>query len=155
MTPPGLDQLRDIHLPPAPLLATVADAGGIGVAALLFLALIGGLAWRFSRRRRLRAALRELSRLAADHARDGDATRFVSGLSGLLRRYALGRFPEAGVAGLAGADWLAFLDAHGSGATFSEGAGAVLAWRPYRAQGEVDEAALIILVRRWLEANPS
>jgi hypothetical protein len=151
VTPDALAGLRDIHLPPPP-------DGGLGgwLLALLALALAGLGLWLARRRHRLlRAALGELERLAAEHARSGDATPLARGLSQLLRRYALVRFPTQPVAGLTGSDWLRFLDAHGGGGAFHDGPGAVLASLPYAPAGAADGAALIALVRRWLQANPT
>ena len=150
MTPPSLDALRDIHLPPPPLLAMALPAAAA-------LALLGAACWylrRFARRRPLRAALRELRRLAAAHARDGDATQLASGLSQLVRAHAMSCFPDAGIAGLTGEKWLRFLDAHGGGGVFCDGPGAVLDTRPYQSCGALDGNALVTLVRRWLKANP-
>lgn len=154
MTSPALAELRDIHLPPPPFPASLPAEGWIWALALAFLTVAAWSAWRFRRRRRLRAALRVLAGLAAAHAGDGDGQRLAAGLSRLLRDYALACFPHAGVAGLTDGDWLAFLDTHGGGGDFSAGPGAALAWAPYRAGGEVDAAALIAAVRRWLEAHP-
>lgn len=154
MTAPSLDALRDIHLPPPPLLATVLPQWWLAVAALALLAAACWYLRRFTRRRCLRAALRELRCLAAAHARDGDATRLASGLSGVLRRYAMTRFPQTGIAGLTGPQWLRFLDAHGGGGAFCGGPGAVIDTRPYQPSGAFDGEALIALVRRWLRANP-
>lgn len=155
MTSPSLAELRDIHLPPPPFLVSALPPWwGWWAGAMLLAAGALWWAWRFWRRRRLRTALRELTRLAADHARDGDTTRLAAGLSRLLRHYALARFPAAGIAGLSGAGWLEFLDAHGGVGDFAGGVGAAIEWRPYRAHGAIDEAALILLVRRWLRANP-
>lgn len=156
MTSPSIDELRDIHLPAPPLVALTEWEGWwlLTVALLILAVILGCWVRRHAGRRRLRAAQRELARLAASHARDGDATQFTRGLSQLLRRYAQTCFPAAGVEGLSGADWLSFLDAHGGAGEFATGAGAVLEWRPYRGQGEIDAAPLIALVRRWLQANP-
>ena len=156
MTSPSLDELRDIHLPPPPLLASIPEWMAWSLAAgtlFFFLATIYWL-WRRLRRRRLRCALRELSILAASHTDDHDSPRLARGLSQLLRRYAQTRFPARNTAGLAGRDWLAFLDESGGLGDFSNGVGEVLESLPYRAHGEVDKPALIALVRRWLEANP-
>ena len=157
-TAPSLDELRDIHLPPPPYLTTLVPEGWEAALVVAALALVAAACWglrRFMRRRCLRRALRELAGLAAEHRRDGDATRLAAGLSRLLRRYAVDRFPQAEVACLTGSDWLRFLDAHGGQGAFVDGAGAALAWRPYRAAGEVDAAALIAVVRCWLQANPT
>ena len=145
MTPAPLETLRDIHLPLSAMWL-----------AVIFGLLLIGLAWgvrRFVRRIPLRTALRELDAMAAKHARDGDTTQLVAGVSQLLRRYAQQRFPLESVAGLSGSDWLEFLDAHGGGAAFLSGAGAMLAWRPYAQAGMLDDAALVVLVRRWLKVN--
>jgi hypothetical protein len=154
MTAPALDALRDIHLPPAPLLATALPQWWLAAATLALLAGAGWYLGRFTRRRGLRAALRQLRGLAAAHARDGDATRLASGLSGVLRRYAMLRFPQAGIASLTGIEWLGFLDAHGGGGAFCGGPGAVIDTRPYQPSGAFDGEALIALVRSWLRANP-
>lgn len=156
MSEPSLADLRDLHLPPAPLLAGVAGWQMAVMLLLLLLVLSATLWWwrRWVRRRSQRAALRELAILAHAHSRTADTNRLVRGMSGLLRRYAITRFGGAGVEGLIGPAWLQFLDDHGGSGAFCQGAGAVLATRPYQAGGACDEAALLALVRRWLLANP-
>lgn len=148
----SLDALRDIHLPPAPGLWPPAPGWWVVAFAVVLLALLW---WgrRHGRRRPLRAALREIDHLAAAFARDADAAALARGLSRLLRRYALWRFPQAPVARLAGAEWLRFLDAHGGGGAFCNGAGAVLETLPYRPHGDADGAELVALACRWLRAN--
>lgn len=155
MTPDALDTLRDIHLPAPPAPWPVPDwLSAAGVLALVLALLYARRLWR---RRALRAAVRELNKLATAHARDGEATRLAGGLSRLLRRHAMARFPQAGVAGLTGTAWLHFLDAHGGNGAFCDGAGSALETIPYRANNEMDAAqvaALLTLARSWLEANP-
>jgi hypothetical protein len=156
MSAPSLDALRDIHLPPAPPLAFVD--GWIAAAALAILAaMIAAAGWyavRFFRRRTLRAALRALARLAAAHAHEPDTNQLARGVSQLVRRYAMLRFPQAGIEGFTGSAWLGFLDAHGGAGAFCNGVGAALEARPYQAHGAIDVAGLTALVRRWLKANP-
>jgi hypothetical protein len=155
MTTPSLAALRDIHLPPLPALAWLPEWGVAAFAAGA--ALFAAGVWRARRRharRQLRAALRELGRLDAAYARDGDATRFTRGLSRLLRRHAVTCFGGAGVASLCGAAWLQFLDARGGAGAFCQGPGAVLETRPYQSRGEIDAPALSALVRHWLKENP-
>lgn len=150
MNPALLAALRDIHVPPPPAPNALAwCAAGAVLVLLLLLTLLYSI-----RRRHLRAALRELAALAARHACDGDDTRLAGGLSRLLRQYAIRRFPDARVAALTGPPWLLFLDAHGGQGGFCGTAGAALEWRPYQRDGEFDAPALLILVRRWLRANP-
>jgi hypothetical protein len=129
----------------------------IAAVLLLLLFLLTVTFWwgrRWRRRRSQRAALRELADLARAHGRAADSTRLIRGLSSLLRRYAMARFADLGVAGLSGPVWLQFLDAHGGEGEFTRGVGAVLETRPYQASGDYDEVALLALVRRWLQANP-
>lgn len=156
MTSPSLDDLRDIHLPPPPPLANLPEwlVWGLAAGTLMLFLVALHWAWRALRHKRLRRARHELSRLAASHARDQDAPALARGVSQLLRRYAQTRFPERNIGGLAGRDWLDFLDQQGGGGAFSNGVGEVLESLPYRPHGEIDSAALIALVRRWLEANP-
>lgn len=155
MTPDALDTLRDIHLPAPPAPWPVPDwLPAAGVLALVLALLYARRLWR---RRAQRAALRELDRLAAAHARDNDAARLAGGVSRLLRHYAMARFPQDGVAGLTGTAWLRFLDAHGGNGAFCDGDGSALESIPYRANNEMDAAqvaALLTLARSWLEANP-
>jgi hypothetical protein len=153
---PSLADLRDVHLPPAPMLAGVAPWQLVLTLLLLLVLLLVTLGWgrRWLRRRSQRAALRELAGLARAHRHAADPTRLIRGLSGLLRAYALARFSDAGVAGLTGPAWLQFLDAHGGEGEFTRGVGVVLETRPYQASGAYDEKALLALVRRWLQANP-
>ncbi len=154
MTPGGLTmgdplaELRGYH-PPDPV-SWWPPAPGWWLLALLIVGLLTWvMVWALGarRQRRLaraapRAALDELAALRAAHARDGDATAFARGLSRLLRRFALARYPRRAVAGLSGEDWLAFLDAHGGGGRFQAGPGRDLLTAPYRpakgqARGEV------------------
>lgn len=154
----ALDSLRDLHLPSAPGLWPLAPGWWlVGGAVLVLVAVV--LWRRHLRRRPLRAALGELAALSAAHRRDHDAVALARGLSRLLRAYAVHRFPHAAIAGAIGPDWLGFLDAHGGGGAFSAGSGVVLETLPYRAapatlpESVPDPAALVALVRRWLEAN--
>lgn len=157
MTMRALDDLRDIHLPPEPGLWPPAFGWWLVAVAL---ALLGAaLARRHWRRRPLRAALRELDAVAAHWQRGSDPVRLARSLSKLLRRYALSRFPHAGIAGLTGRAWLDFLDEHGGNGEFASGAGAMLESLPYRpndASEDVGEHAcesLVALVRHWLKVN--
>jgi len=151
-TLPSLDALRDIHLPPAP--AMLPPAGWLFILVLLAAAAAAWWGWRFLRRRRLRTALRALNGITARHARDADTAALARGLSRLLRGYAMTCFPQQAVAGLTGRAWLQFLDTHGGNGAFCSGVGAALETLPYQAQGDVEVAALVAAVRRWLEANP-
>lgn len=153
--PPSIDQLRDIHLPPPPDMWPLPP-----FALLVALIVVLITAWtvrRYLRQTRLRRALRELDALARNHAATRDPVTLARGLSRLLRGYARARFPRENVAGLAGADWLRFLDARSTHGDFTSGPGAVLSELPYRPPSppsqDLDAAALIRITRQWLRRN--
>lgn len=151
MTVDSLDALRDVHLPPAPDWWSTPE--WLFAAAVLVLLAVLWIAYRRTRQRALRAALLELTVIEYGYKRHNNAARLAGGLSQLVRRYALVRYPQAGIEGLTGTAWLEFLDAHGGNGAFCCGVGAVLAELPYQAGGDIDAEALIALVRRWLKAN--
>ena len=159
MTPVGppdpLADLRGWHLPES--VSWWPPAPGWWVLALMALVLTALLIrWLVLRRRRgaaARAAARELDALQARLVQDGDRAAFVQGLSRLLRRFAVARFPRREVAGLTGERWLVFLDTHGGGWAFRTGVGRVLADGPYRPVAEVPAEALAALARQWIAHN--
>jgi hypothetical protein len=153
MTTLSLDSLRDIHLPPEPMLVILLSPWSITTVLTALLVAIVWLVRRRLRQKPLRAVMRELKHLSITHRHDGDGTALARGLSQLLRRYAAQRFGQTGIAGLTGRDWLEFLDAHGGGGGFCNGVGAVLETRPYQLTGDFDAAALISLVRQWVQEN--
>jgi hypothetical protein len=153
--PDALSGLRGYHLPepvswwpPAPgwwLLALLALLTALALLAV---------AWRrYRHRAALRAALAELDSLGRDHG-DADPAALARQLSRLLRRFALTRYPRHEVAGLSGDDWLRFLDAHGGGKAFTEGAGRLLKEAPYRPAGDSSAfRELAALARSWVLHN--
>jgi hypothetical protein len=155
-----LAQLRDWHLPDPIQWWPPAPGWWISAALLLAVLLwVAGVRWRRHRRRGAvaRSALRELAALQADVRADGDTRAFVAGLSRLLRRFALARFPREQVAGLTGDSWLAFLDANGGGGGFRRGPGRALADLAYGARRDGDSPlnpdALAELAETWIRAN--
>jgi len=143
--------LRDIHAPGAP--GAWPPAPGwwlLGALLLGGLALLGRRGWLLWRRtRRQRRILSELDGLR-DEACGPD---FIVGVSTLLKRVALSRFPRLDVAALTGGDWLAFLDRTGGAGAFQRGAGRVLADGPYAPAPDCDADALLALARDWLRRN--
>jgi len=142
-----LAALRPLHAPdpipwwpPAPgwwLLASLALAGAV---------------WLVWWRRRMAPRTVALSELASLASRDSAPVEQAAALNRLLKRYALVCWPAAGVASLAGEDWLAFLDAHGGTGEFSKGPGRALLTLSYGGAGEVSEP-LLALARGWIKAN--
>jgi hypothetical protein len=144
MNPPGAPvlDLRDVHAPPLP--GFWPPAPGWWVAAALLTGLLVYVAVRlfraYRRHRQRQQVLGILDGLVAGYTKE-DAVGFVTGVSMLLRRVALRRFPRR------------FLDETGGGAGFSRGAGRVLADGPYAARVEVDPEELATLARAWIRRN--
>ena len=108
----ALEGLRDIHLPaPVPFWPPAP-----GWFAIVFLAIVVGVvvvvAMRIRKRRDERwnaAASRELDALEAEFTASGDPTVLAANLSQLMRRTALARYPDRGVAALHGDAWFDLL----------------------------------------------
>ncbi len=145
-----LAELRDIHLPPDPswwppavgwwLLALIV----IGLLVVAIAWLVKWLRWRAP----ARSALHSLRQIGEAYSHSGDTQRLCSGLSILLKRYMLVRFPREDFAGLSGDGWLGFLDRVSGTTEFSQGAGQVLVSAPYRKQQSVEAPELLRIVRR-------
>lgn len=143
--------LRDIHLPLA--IGWWPPAPGWWLLMVLVPMLAGGLIWLVRRLRRptpVKLALRELDDLRLDTNLPADEKLRRLGM--LLRRINLSLYPREQVAGLAGEDWLRWLDQALGSPRFSEGVGRLLADAPYRAQPRADIEALLILCRDWVKA---
>ena len=125
--------------PPVPLTPQTPGWIVVGILALAALAALLRLALR---RRRAgayrRAALRELDAAGEDPAE----------IAGILRRAALTAYPRTQVAGLVGADWLAFLDRTFPGTGFAAGPGQVIATAPFRPSKP--DPAVAGLARDWI-----
>lgn len=151
----ALEGLRAYHLPDAP--AWWPPAPGWWLLAGVILILLVWLGWWLLRRHRRRAAFRQASTELQALRKRADSpqqrTSLLRDLSKLLRRYALAVFPGAGVAGLAGEDWLLFLDRHGGDDCFTRGPGRQLLAAPYVRDGDASPSELIGLVEQWVRRN--
>lgn len=110
---------------PEPVSMWPQTMGWLWLGLILLVLIVVGLRWLRAHRRAnayRRAALQALEGCGDDAAR----------IAQVLRRAALAGFPRRDVAGLIGADWLAFLDASYGGTGFSDGPGRVLAEAPWR-----------------------
>jgi len=125
------------------------------LALLALLGLLAALRYRRARRQRRPSSLaaRELALLQRRYRNDGDALAYLRGLSELLRRFALARFPGESVAGLCGEAWLRFLASKDDGDAFTQGAGRCLAEAPYRSAADLDIGAVEQLVAGWIRRN--
>jgi len=150
MTPPDLP-LRDIHLPVSIGWWPVAPGWWLlcGLLLLLFIS-FWGLRRFYQRRRMRRLAIQQLDRLA-----DLSGTPLVTALSRLLRQAAIIHFPCHDCAGLAGQEWLEFLDRPFTDHPFTTGVGRCLSVGPYQKETQIDVVALVDLCRRWLKKLPS
>jgi hypothetical protein len=129
---------------PAPVAMTPQTWGWAVLAALLALAL-AWIAWRAWRHRRANAYRRAALAALASAGDDPVA------IADILRRTALAAWPRETVAGLAGADWLRFLDATGGGGGFADGPGTALVSAPYRAGPPAP--GLGALAERWVRRH--
>lgn len=131
----GLLDLLVVPDPPPPVSMRPETWGWAVLAALLALALLWGL-WRLWRRWQADAYRRGALRLLA--AAGDDPARIAE----ILRRTALSAYPRDRVAGLAGAEWLAFLTASGGRFGPAE-ARSLLAgpWRPMPPDAALSRAA--------------
>ncbi|MEJ2620532.1 MAG: DUF4381 domain-containing protein [Candidatus Thiodiazotropha sp.] len=150
-----LSELRSYHLPDP--VSWWPPAPGWWLTALILLIvialLLGWLVRRQQRRAAAHQAIRELDQLRSAQLEKPNPLLFVRGLSSLLRRFALTRFPRHEVAGLTGSEWLAFLDTHGGAGRFREGSGQLLGEAPYLPAAEVPIEELAMLVRDWIRNN--
>lgn len=149
----ALAQLHDIHLPQA--VSAWPPAPGWWLLFVVFWVAVAVAIYGYQRYRGGKAQREALAMLDFLYARflgNPDTGAFCSALSTLLRRYALCLYPRKQVAGLAGAQWLRFLDKTGGEGQFSRGPGRVLTEAPYRrdAMG-VDAEALLNLSKRWIK----
>lgn len=134
MIDPGQIPLRDLHLP-EPVGWWPLAPGWWVLAALALIA----AAWLIRRWLRTRAqnaarryALQQLEQLVREYEADKDPVAFTSRVSELLRRTMLAYSPRLDVAGLAGEEWLQWLDRDLAKPVFSQGPGRQLLDLPYR-----------------------
>lgn len=155
MNPELLQQLRDIQAAPTP--PFWPPAPGWWLLAVLLLLVLFYLTRKMIRRlglqRRRAVILRQLDRLQRQYQAHNDSRAFAADLAILLRRAALSRFPRHQVAGLAGSDWLRFLDSTSDHQQFSQGIGKALADAPYQAHADCNVGDLYQLARTWLRRN--
>ena len=144
-------ELRDIHLPADPSFWPLAP----GWWLLIVLSLLATIfLWRFIRSRQQRydgsipQALHRLEWLATQEKMSD--SQMIRQLSILMRRTSMSIYGRESIAGLAGKDWLKFLDSKYDQPAFSQGEGRALHDQPYQKQSDYKRQQLIQLVRRWI-----
>lgn len=138
--------MNDLIEPAAPApIPLIPQTWGWAVLALILLALAGWGVMRALARHRAtayrRAALEELARATTG-----------AEAAAILRRAALAGYPRAEVAGLVGADWLAFLD-HTGPAPLPPEVGAELLAAPWRDETAPPSPALRAALAGWLRGH--
>jgi hypothetical protein len=149
----ALQKLADIALPPPVSWwpQTWGWAGLLGLLLILAAWLTARGVKRYRANRYRRDALAELDRLERMLSDDD----LGLALPALLKRVALAAWPRAEVAALSGADWVAFLRAHGGMAGFSPDAARLLDDLEYRPKLlGVDQTHVVAkAVRAWIEGH--
>ncbi len=138
--------LRDVHVPASPSWWPLAPGWWL-VLAVIFLIVVGIVAWRLAVRRRQRRWQRWFDTAGEAHS----AAEQVAAMSERLRRAARRLEPSADR--LQGEAWLQFLDGKGGGHAFSQGPGRLLLDGGYRRDvAPADLAAATAVARaRFLE----
>ena len=150
----SLEQLRDLHVPPP--VSFWPPALGWWIAAGIILGFFAVGFWFLRYRLKTaprRDALKELLLLQDRFVQTQNCRELMSGLSQLLRRYALSCFGRQTVAGLTGLPWLKFLDEQGKTHKFSDERNRN-AWLevPYASDhGEINGAEMIDLAEQWIK----
>ena len=152
-------QLRDIHLPDGVSWWLPAPGWWLLLIVMLLVIVLGVFLYRYRQQRRLhRAARQELERISMAYAQNADTQQLVREVSIWLRRVCLSFYPRSEVAGLTGADWLAFLDqpliASKQAHRFSEGAARILDSAPYQASTDIEADAVLLVCQSWLQSLP-
>lgn len=141
-----LAQLRDVILPPDPLIWPPAIGWWLlligSVSALVGAAYLVRLAYWRVHRKSLVKQVDALILLQPHQA--------VVELSVLMRRIAITRFSRKTVAGLSGDAWLEFLDDSGNTDQFTRGPGQVLVSAPYSGKAPDHISQLFDVCRNWV-----
>lgn len=147
-------ELRDVHLPPAPGWWPPAPGWWLAGALVLTLLIVTGirLRRRIRQYRRKHRILSQLSALGESYVPE-QASEFLSGVSVLLRRVAVDRFPRRDVASLSGEAWLRFLDSTGGEGRFQAEVGRALGEGPYQPHAQADSELVLSLAREWIVKN--
>jgi hypothetical protein len=129
-----LAELRSYHLPSQISWWPIAPGWWLLLLLILTLISIFISLWFYRSKRftTIRYIQTELTILKTNLATDNNTINFIRGISNLLRRFALLRFPRNQIAHLTGIAWLKFLDEHGGNGKFQSEFNWLLAELPYQ-----------------------
>jgi len=154
----SLSQLKDIHAPPP--IPWWPPAIGWWVVLLVIIVVAIYAFVKYKNRTivvsyKQKNAMMDLESIKTKYQSDKNMQQTLDALSQMLKRLAIYRYPERGVAALHDEAWLQFLDETGQSHQFSTGVGVALTDLRYQAVGnhDVDMNALFGLVGKWVELN--
>lgn len=149
---PNLQQLKDIHLPPPIHMWPIAPGWIIVYLLVLFVVGYSVYAWyrRRNDQRTINYALRQLDQLQTLITHNPHHINIAAEVSILIRRTALHYFKRDSIAGLAGKEWLTFLNESGCTTQFTSTTGQFLIDAPYRKNNKTDIEPLFALTKNWL-----
>ncbi|QEP42262.1 DUF4381 domain-containing protein [Ectothiorhodospiraceae bacterium BW-2] len=141
--------LRDIHLPEGASWWPPAPAWWLLLAGMIIVVTVAGLLWRGYRRRHWqRVALRELRTIWRSYRHHQDGVVLLRALSRFCRRLMVLRYGYSAVTSRSGEAWLQSLDRALGSDDFSQGAGRILAYGPFRTEVSYSAPKLYRLVER-------
>lgn len=148
-----LQQLRDIHLPPAP--GWWPPAPGWWLLGMVLLAAFGWSVWWLWQRRRRGRPFRQARRLYDDAYRrycagELSAREYLDASNELLKRILIHGVGERAARRATGRPWLELLDRHLGAAEFSRGPGRLLGDARFHPRLDGDPAEVHPLVQRLL-----
>ena len=149
---PDLQQMKDIHIPPAILMWPTAP-GWIILYIILSTLLCYCIYCWYRRRKQLQTihyAVQQLNLLRNLMNNNPENVNIVAEISTLIRRTALYYYKRDAIAGLCGQEWLKFLNDSGQTSQFTESIGQLLIDAPYRKNAHAEIQPLLDLTQDWL-----
>lgn len=156
-----LEQLADIHLPPA--VSYWPPAPGWWLLAIL---VISALVWavllisrRIKQRRICDFALKELDTIYRQFDEDcqqpevnenSARLRFVNQLNSIFRRVALWHYPNSSIASLGGTEWVDFIRKKGDSSGMTDEIAEVISQGRFRPHCDVDVNSLYQFAQQWI-----
>jgi len=152
---PGLDQLKDIHLPHGVSIWPLAPVYyGIILICIFAIGLIIFFVLRHRQAAKVpKAALKTLADIQNRFADDNNFHHATKSLSILLKRVCLAKYDRHKVASLEGRAWLKFLDDTGKMNDFSAGDGQLLVEAAYNPEAKTSNHRLFAICEKWIKRN--